>query len=80
MKVADITIDDDGEGSNGLALSGDDAALFEIFEGKLYLKAGTVLDYESGNTKLDVTVKVNDPAVVGTPDDFRGAFDQRHRR
>ena len=70
MKVADITIGDDGEGSNGLALSGDDAALFEIFGGDLYLKAGTVLDYESGNTKLDVTVEVNDPAVDGTPDDF----------
>ena len=69
VKVADITISDDGEGSNGLGLSGDDAALFEIFDGDLYLKAGTVLDYESGNTKLDVTVEVNDPAVVGTPDD-----------
>ena len=69
MKVADITISDDGEGTNGLTLSGDDAALFEIFEGELYLKAGTVLDYESGNTKLDVTVKVDDLAVVGTPDD-----------
>ena len=69
MKVADIAITDDGEGTNKLTLSGDDAALFEIFDGDLYLKAGTVLDYEGGNTKLDVTVKVDDPAVVGTPDD-----------
>jgi len=38
LKVADITISDDGD---------------------LYLKGGTVLDFES-NPKLDVTVSVND--------------------
>ena len=30
VKVADITIIDDGEGGNSLTLSGADAALFEI--------------------------------------------------
>ena len=69
VKVADITMTDDGEGTNDLTLSGADAALFEIFEGDLYLKAGTVLDFEGGNTTLDVTVEVDDPAVGGTPDD-----------
>ena len=69
VKVADITITDDGEGTNNLTLSGDDAALFEVFDGELYLKAGTVLDFEGGNTTLDVTVAVDDPAVAGTPDD-----------
>ena len=60
MKVADITMTDDGEGNNSLTLSGADAALFEIFDGDLYLKAGTVLDFEGDNTTLDVTVEVND--------------------
>jgi Ca2+-binding RTX toxin-like protein len=69
VKVADITIIDDGVGSNSLTLSGADAALFEISDGSLYLKAGTVLDFEGGNTTLDVTVAVDDPAVGGTPDD-----------
>ena len=62
MKVADITITDDGAGTNNLTLSGNDAALFEVFDGDLYLKAGTVLDFE-GNPTLDVTVAVDDPAV-----------------
>ena len=46
VKVADITITDDGAGTNNLTLSGNDAALFEVFDGDLYLKAGTVLDFE----------------------------------
>ena len=68
VKVADITITDDGAGTNNLTLSGNDAALFEVFDGDLYLKAGTVLDFE-GNPTLDVTVAVDDPAVAGSPDD-----------
>ena len=69
VKVADITITDDVAGTNNLTLSGDDAALFEVFDGDLYLKAGTVLDFEGGNPTLDVTVEVDDPAVAGSPDD-----------
>ena len=69
MKVADITIDRRRRGHQQLTLSGEDAALFEIFDGDLYLKAGTVLDFEGGNTTLDVTVEVNDTTVGGTPDD-----------
>jgi Ca2+-binding RTX toxin-like protein len=68
VKVADITVTDDGEGSNELTVSGDDAALFEIDGTELFLKAGTVLDYEAGNTVLDVTVAVDDPDVGGSPD------------
>ena len=63
MKIADITISDDSEGTHNLSLSGDDAALFEFFDGDLYLKGGTVLDFEDGNTTLDVTVLVNNSAV-----------------
>ena len=71
VKVADIAIIDDGQGTNSLSLTGADAGLFEISSGALYLKAGTALDFEGGNTTLDVTVAVNDPAVSGTPDDSK---------
>ena len=54
-------------GGNNLSLSGADAALFEIVGSELYLKAGTVLDYET-NPVLDVTVAVDDATVGGSPD------------
>ena len=69
VKVADITITDDGAGTNNLTLSGNDAALFEIVGKELFLRAGTVLDFEGGNTTLDVIVQVDDAAVPGSPDD-----------
>ena len=68
VKVADIVITDDGTGTNVLSLVGADAALFEIDGFGLYLKAGTALDHET-NDSLDVTVRVNDPAVGANPDD-----------
>ncbi|MDX2287194.1 MAG: malectin domain-containing carbohydrate-binding protein, partial [Hyphomicrobiaceae bacterium] len=66
-KVADIAVIDDGLGTNVLSLTGDDAALFEINGSALFLKAGTVLDFET-NASLDVTVAVDDAAVGGAPD------------
>ena len=68
VKVADIVIDDDGEGTNELSLTGADADLFEIDGNELFLKAGTVLD-RIGNPVLDVTVNVDDTTVGSTPDD-----------
>ncbi len=68
VKVADIVVSDDALGINTLSLSGADAALFEIYGGDLYIKAGTALDYHT-NPALDVTVSVDDPAVGATPDD-----------
>jgi hypothetical protein len=68
LKVADITVTDDALGTNTLSLSGDDAALFEIVGTELFLKAGTVLDFDS-NGVLDVTVEVDDGDVDGSPDD-----------
>jgi hypothetical protein len=68
FKVADIVIIDDSAGTNVLSLSGDDADHFEIIGSVLYLRAGTELDYESGNTTLDVTVEVDDASLGGNPD------------
>jgi Ca2+-binding RTX toxin-like protein len=57
-------------GTNDLTLSGADKDLFTFSTDhrELFLKAGTVLDFEGGNTTLDVTVVVNDSTVGGTPD------------
>jgi Peptidase M10 serralysin C terminal/RTX calcium-binding nonapeptide repeat (4 copies) len=67
IKVADINVTDDALGSNILALTGADAASFEIVGSALYLKAGTVLDFES-KTSYAVAVTVDDPTVGATPD------------
>ena len=68
IKVADIVISDDGEGTNTLSLSGADAASFEIIGTELFLRAGETLNFEA-KTSFDVTVAVDDATVGGTPDD-----------
>ncbi|TDU71099.1 uncharacterized protein YjiK [Prosthecobacter fusiformis] len=67
VKVADITITDDGLGTNTLTVSGDDASFFEIVAGALFIKAGTVLDYET-KTSYSVTVELDDVSIGATPD------------
>lgn len=67
IRVADIVIVDDVYGSNTLSLFGVDAAKFEISGGGLYLKAGTVLDFET-QSSLSVTVSVDDPTIGASPD------------
>jgi uncharacterized protein YjiK len=67
VRVADISVTDDGLGTNDLSVSGTDAASFEIVGSSLYLKAGTVLGHASKPT-LSVTVAVDDPSVGATPD------------
>jgi uncharacterized protein YjiK len=67
VKVADVSVSDDGRGGNALALVGADAAFFEIDTTGLYLKAGTNLDFEA-KTAFSVTVTVDDPTVGATPD------------
>ena len=68
LKLADILMSDDDQGSNTLSLSGADAALFTVDGSALYLKAGVSLDYET-NPVLDVVVEVDDPTVGSAPDD-----------
>ncbi len=67
LKVADISITDDALGTNSLSLSGADADIFEIFDNDLYVKAGTVLDFET-KSSYAVTVAVDDLTVGNTPD------------
>ena len=67
-RVADIVVSDDALGTYTLSLTGADVAFFEIDGNELYLRAGTDIDFET-NPVLDVTVRVDDPAIGGTPDD-----------
>ncbi|MES2474164.1 MAG: esterase-like activity of phytase family protein [Verrucomicrobiota bacterium] len=67
VKVADISITDDGLGVNNLSLSGADAAFFQITGSALYLKSGVNLDFET-KSSYAVTVSVDDTTVGATPD------------
>ncbi len=67
LKVADIVIDDDGAGDNELSLSGTQAADFEIDGLELFLRAGTLLDFES-LAALQIMISVDDTTVGATPD------------
>ncbi|GAB6140152.1 hypothetical protein JCM14076_08810 [Methylosoma difficile] len=69
IKVADIVVSDiNNLGTNLLSVSGADAGLFEIIGNELFLKAGTVLDYET-LTSVNVSVNVDDSTLGATPDD-----------
>ena len=67
IKVGNIVVADDGVGVNHLSLVGADAASFTILRGQLFLKAGTVLDFET-KSSYQVAVAVDDPTNGGTPD------------
>src|SRR5262249_14945588 len=67
IKVADVALVDDGLGTNNFTVTGADAGSFEVDNLGLYLKAGTVLDFET-KTSYSVTVAVDDPTVGGSPD------------
>jgi ELWxxDGT repeat protein len=67
IPLADVSITDDGLGTNSFGLSGADAGVFEVVNDQLRLKAGTVLNYAT-QTSYSVTVTVDDTTVGGTPD------------
>lgn len=67
VRVADIAVTDDALGSEILFVGGADADHFEIVGDKLYIKAGTVLDFETQRS-YSVTVEVDDAEVGGAPD------------
>jgi uncharacterized protein YjiK len=67
LKVADVAIQDDGLGTNNLTVTGADAAAFDVDASGLYIKAGTVLDFET-KANYSVSVDVDDPSVGTSPD------------
>lgn len=62
IALSNVSVLDDGLGSNTLTLAGDNANLFEIDAGILYLKAGVALDFETA-MRLEVSVQVDDAAI-----------------
>ena len=73
IKVADIAVMDDALGTNGLALTGRDAAAFEIDGTTLYLRAGATLDH-AVRPDLQVAVTVDDPTLPGAPDGVSATY------
>jgi uncharacterized protein YjiK len=67
VKVSDIIVTDEGLGTNTLSVTGADASFFTIIGSSLYIKAGTVLDFET-KTSYSVTISVDDTSVGATPD------------
>jgi uncharacterized protein YjiK len=73
-KLADVDVTDaDGLGVNDLAVTGPDAADFEVDDTGLYLKAGVALDYEAKST-YSVSVTADDTTVGATPDVTSSAY------
>ncbi|MBD2464131.1 ExeM/NucH family extracellular endonuclease [Oscillatoria sp. FACHB-1407] len=67
IRVGTIIVSDDALGTNTFSLAGPDAAAFEIVGTGLFLKAGTVLDFEN-KPSYTVTVHVDDTSIGATPD------------
>jgi hypothetical protein len=67
IRLADVSVTDDGLGTNTFSVSGADASAFEVVGGQLRLKAGTVLNYATKKT-YSITVNVDDTTVGSTPD------------
>ncbi len=67
VKIAGISVTDDGQGTNDLAVAGPDAASFEVDATGLYLKAGTALS-NAAKASYSVRVTVDDATVGSAPD------------
>lgn len=67
IKVADVVVTDDSLGTNTFSVTGADAAFFDADSTGLYIKAGTVIDFET-KASYSVTVNVDDASLGATPD------------
>jgi uncharacterized protein YjiK len=67
VRVADIVVTDDGLGTNNLTISGPDAAIFQIIGSSLFIRSGTLLDYET-RASYNITISVDDTSIGATPD------------
>ena len=67
LRLGEVVVLDDGLGSNVLSLAGADAAFFELVGNTLFLKTGTVLDFET-KSSYQVTLQVDDASLGATPD------------
>lgn len=68
LRIGQFTVTDDGFGTNTIRLAGANAADFEIDgQNVLYLKAGSIFDYETINT-LRVALTADDASLAPAPD------------
>jgi hypothetical protein len=65
INLTTVTINDDGQGTNTLAISGAGTTILEIVGGQLRIKAGASLSVGV----ITATITVDDATVGGTPDD-----------
>ena len=65
IKVADIIITDDALGTEVITISGADAGSFELDGNGVYLKAGTVLNYEA-KSAFAISVSAKDNSLPGS--------------
>jgi phosphodiesterase/alkaline phosphatase D-like protein len=65
IKVADLVIADDNLGANVISLFGPDANHFEVVGLSLFIKSGTVLNFEA-KTSYTISVRVTDPSLPGS--------------
>ena len=68
VKVADVVITDDGQGTNDVYLSGADAASFTLVGGELHFVGAA--DYEMQST-FNVTVNVDNSTLGSAPNSFQ---------
>ncbi|MEB3233200.1 MAG: hypothetical protein VKJ64_19495, partial [Leptolyngbyaceae bacterium] len=68
VKVAEFDITDDALGSEQVAIAGTNPTPFEVDGQSLYLKAGTVLDFDT-KPQYAVLLTVDDRTIGQTPDD-----------
>jgi hypothetical protein len=66
LRLADIAVTDDALGTLVISLAGPDAARFEADATGLYLRSGTVLDFET-QASYAVSVVVSDQVLSGAP-------------
>jgi len=67
LRLGEVVVIDDGLGTNVLSLAGADAAFFELVGSTLFLKSGTILDFET-KSSYQVTLQVDDATLGTTPD------------
>lgn len=67
LKIADLVIADDALGTIEYRIDGRDAAFFQIFGDRLYLKRGVTPDF-SERSSLDITIIAFDPDLTEVPD------------
>jgi hypothetical protein len=65
VKVADIVITDDTQGTNTISLSGGDAGSFEVVGTSLFLRAGVGLNFES-KKRYWLDVNASDASLFGS--------------